>query len=172
MTSTLFELSDDIRNLESALAECEDEEGRRILISSYLATEQQIAVKLDGYASLISELQARSDARNTEARRLQDLAKSDSVQVDSLKERLLWFYREHDLKKVETARYRISMVANGGLVPLLKPADAMELPEQYRIEETYTLVKADNDALRAALAAGKEIRGVALGERGSRIQIK
>lgn len=170
--TTLYELSDDIRNLESALEEAEDEEARRILIGAYLSTEQQLAEKLDGYAALITELQSRADARENESRRLQALAKTDTSRIDALKERLLWFYREHELKKVETARYRITMVANGGLLPLLKPADPMELPEEYRIVETVTVVKPNNDALREALAAGEYIPGVALGERGSRIQIK
>lgn len=169
-TKTLFELSQDMIDLEIALDEAEDEQSRNILLDAHLHTEQDVKVKLDGYASLIKELQARAEARKAEAVRIQVLSKTDANKASDLLDRLKAFFEERDLPKIETAHYSLNLVLNGGKVPLILSVPVEELPEQFR--RTVQVIEPDNDAIRQAIEAGEEVPGAYLAERGKRINIR
>ena len=70
--------------------------------------------------------------------------------------------------KTEAGRtLRAKIVKNGGVVPLVYSVPPEALPKAYRKIK----VEADTTAIREALAAGKKIKGVELGERGERLNI-
>ncbi len=114
MTRTLFELSAEILALDTALDDLDDS-SQLETITAYLETLTiERDEKLDGYAALISELEARATARMTEAKRLTALARTDENKAQRLKERLKLFFETHGLEWVNTTRYRLSITKNGG----------------------------------------------------------
>ena len=119
---------------------------------------------------MISEIEARAEVRIAEAKRLTELANSDKAKVRLLKERLKWFFALHNLKKVETARYKLSLAANGGKAPLVISDSilATDLPERF----SRVTVEPNTTAIREALEAGEELDFARLGERGTSIRIK
>lgn len=166
---TLIELTEDLQALEAAFDGAEDQESLEILLSAYLAADADRTQKLEGYAGLITELEARSLARETEAKRILALAKSDANRAVAMRSRLLWYWQEQGLGKVETTRFRINIVANGGKLPLIID-DEGALPTSFW--HTITQRELDKDAIREVIAAGEDVPGAHLGERGHRISIK
>ena len=117
--------------------------------------------KLDNYAALISELEARAKARKDEARRLAERAKRDDQHAAYLKQRLLLFFQDHHLKTVETRRYRLTLQRSGGKTPVVLNTDPEQLPTEFHRWK----VNADLDALRQALEDGADLDFAELGER-------
>ena len=125
--------------------------------------------KLDNYAALITELEARAEIRKQEAKRLTDRARVDSNRAASLKMMLQEFFACHDLKSVETARYKLTLASNGGKAPLIVDDEfVLDLPDEY-LEWS---AEPDRAKIRAALEAGEVLTFARLGERGQSMRIK
>lgn len=171
---TLFELSDEALALESLLyesgGELPDEETERIIDNWLNEARDNRNAKLDSYASLIRELDARGQARKAEAMRLKQRSDADLRLVEKLKDRLLLFFERLGFKTVETGRFRLTRAQNGGKAPLIITIDAVNLPAELRHElTTYT---ANRDAIRAALESGTPVEGAEIGECGFHMLIK
>lgn len=169
---TLFSISDDISELTRLLDEIEDEDlESEKLITSWLGNlGEERDRKLDNYAALIAELEARAEVRKKEAQRLAKLASTDEKKATMLKERLKWFFEVNKLKTVETSRYKLSLTKSGGKPPLIlddaiSPAD---LPDKFQKIH----VEPDKSAIRAALEAGEELDFAHLGDRSSSLRIR
>jgi hypothetical protein len=125
------------------------------------------ATKLEGYCRLIRILELRAAARKEEAERIAKLVRVDENKARSLKDRLKLYLEVAGKKWIDTATYRITLVANGGKAPLEIPPNAAELPEQVqRIS-----VSADVDAIREALECGDAVFGCRLLDRGKHVRI-
>jgi len=168
---SLFSIGEDLERLNELLDEIADDTQQQELLSEWL---QQLGTerdrKLDGYAALISEMQARAEARKSEAQRLMELAKADERRAQLLKERLKWFFESQQLKTIETTRYRLSLAKNGGKAPLILKSDLSphQLPERFR----NTSIEPNTNAIRAALEAGENLDFASLGDRGTSLRIK
>jgi hypothetical protein len=173
---TLFQIGDEIRALHDLLTECEGElpdAEAEAAIDGWLAeTEGDLFKKVDGYCGLIRELEARSEAREIEAKRLMALAGADGNQAKRLKDRLKAFFEISGIKKLETPRFRVSVQANGGQLPLIIPDDwdddAASAPEAFQRR----VIVLDTVAIRTAICNGEETHGACLGERGNHLRIK
>lgn len=172
--STLFEIGADTQALNDLLVELEGDISDPAVaeaIDGWLnETSTALDKKLDGYGALIREREAKAAARKAEAQRLLDLAKTDENTVKRLKERLQFFFDANGITKQETARFKFSVVANGGKLPLiinegLAPEDVAEGWQKQ-------VISFDNEAIREALEAGNELSFARLGERGSSLRIK
>lgn len=126
--------------------------------------------KLDGYAALIGEMAARAEARKSEARRLMELATVDENRARLLKDRLKTFFETHGLTTLDTTRYCLTLVKNGGLAPLIldESIPVAQLPEQFQLVS----IDPNTAAIREALERGERLEFAQLGERGSSIRIK
>lgn len=133
------------------------------------AIAEAFDAKADSYAALIKCCEARASARAEEAERMLALARSDDALADRLRRSLLEAMQVTGRVKVETARFRLAVRANGGKVPVLVDDEAA-LPVEYRVP--VVTHKVDRDAIRAALDAGQAVAGARLGERGQRLEIK
>lgn len=125
--------------------------------------------KLDNYAALIAELNARAEARRNEAKRLTNRAQVDEGKVRSLKSMLQWFFAQHGYTTIKTARYRLTLASNGGKAPLLldeMPVD--DLPQQF----VRVIREPNKEAIREALEAGQELSFARLSKRQQSIRIK
>jgi hypothetical protein len=75
----------------------------------------------------------------------------------------------HDTRKVEGEHFTWQIQKNGGKAPLiLDDMPAESLPKEYQIWD----VKANKDAIRKDLEAGKELPYAHIGERGESIRLK
>ncbi len=110
--------------------------------------------KAESYAGLIRELEMRSQMRTEEMKRIRALADRDAMTSTGK-------------TRIETARFKLSVVGNGGRQPL-SIADPDALPEAY----TRTIREPDTNAIRAALDGGVPVPGCTLLPRGSRLSIK
>jgi hypothetical protein len=166
---TIFAISDDLLALGRILEEAGGDVSHPDAIAALDAWEAELASdieeKADSYAALISEFEARSEARIAEANRIKARADADRRAADSLRERLRIVWEARGLGKIQTARYVIALARNGGLAPLEIRGD---VPERF----TKVKVEPDRDAIRAALLAGEPLDFASLGERGTRISIR
>lgn len=132
-TRSLFSISGDLKKLNDLLDECGDDAQQQELINQWfeqLGDERDR--KLDNYSALIVEMTTRAAARKAEAQRLMELATTDENRAKLLKERLKWFFEIHNLKTVETARYKLQIQRNGGKAPLILKNGLLpnELPQR------------------------------------------
>lgn len=173
---TLFEIADEIRALHDLLTELggelPDAEAEAAIDGWLAETDAALEKKVDGYCGLVREFEARSEAREIEAKRLMALAGADGNQAKRLKARLKDFFDASGLKKLETPRFRVSIQANGGVLPLHIPPDwdndPANAPEAFQCR----VIQLDRDAIREAIRNDEEAHGASLGERGTHLRIK
>lgn len=168
---TLFAISADIQQLNELLDECTDDVEQQELIAQWFETlGKERDQKLDGYCALIAEMQARAEARKAEAKRLAELVAADENRAKLLKERLKSFFETHNLKTVQTSRYRLSLARNGGRQPLIlnESVPAQSLPGRFQ----RVTIEPETAKIREALEAGETLSFARLGERGTSIRIK
>lgn len=178
MKRTLFDISEDLENLSELLDLVEDDNQQEVIEQWFeqLGEERDAEGgslrdlrKLDGYAALIGEMQARAEARKAESRRLAELAASDENKAKLLKERLKWFFEKHQMKTLETARYKLSVVKNSTRPLIVNSNTAIAaLPDEYK----KVSVELDTAAVREALKQGIKLDFAQLGEAGTHIRIK
>jgi chromosome segregation ATPase len=170
---TLIQISRDLIELEEQLEDLVDNpDAQNEAIAQYLEsftdTISQRDQKLDNYAALIQELQARADARKAEAQRLQKRSQIDENKVKSLKTNLQRFFQAHELKTVETDRYRLTLAKNGGKLPMIiDNYDLAEIPDHL----TVTTKELNREAVRKLLEAGEAFNFARLGNRSYSIRI-
>lgn len=170
-TRTLFAISDDLEKLSELLDECGEDAQQHELINNWfeqLGSERDR--KLDNYCALVAEMLARAEVRKAEAKRLIELASTEENRAKLLKDRLKWFFETHNVKTVETARYRLSLAKNGGKAPLILKdgVSPTELPEHFQ----KVSIDPDTTAIREALERGEQLDFAQLGDRGTSIRIK
>lgn len=168
---TLFNISEDMEKLNELLDDCSHEPQQQELITQWLELlGNERDAKLDGYAALIAEMLARAEVRKAEAKRLMELAVTDENRARLLKERLQWFFETHNLKTIETLRYKLSLQRNGGKAPLILKSGLTptHLPERFQ----KISIDPNPVAIREALEAGEELDFAQLGDRGTSLRIK
>ena len=168
---SLFNISEDLEHLNELLDEVGNDVEQQELINNWLdSVGEERDRKLDGYAALISEMQARADVRKAEAKRMQELAATDENRARLLKARLKTFFETHDIKTIETPRYKLTLAKNGGRAPLILDENlaVTSLPEHFQ----KVSIDADTTAIREALEKGELLDFARLGERGTSMRIK
>lgn len=169
MKKTLFDISEDLEKLSGLLDLVESDDQQEIIEQWFEQLGEERDCKLDGYAALIGEMQARAEARKAESRRLAELAASDENKARLLKERLKWFLEKHQMKTLETARYKLSVVKNSTRPLVVNSHVAIAtLPDEYK----KISVELDTVAVREALKQGIDLDFARLGEAGTHIRIK
>ena len=169
---TLFNISSDLKRLNHLLDESDgnDTQQQELIAQWFEQLGDESDHKLDQYAALITEMAFRALARKAKAQRLMELAAVDENRARLLKDRLKWFFETHNLKTVETARYKLSYQRNGDKAPLILKdgLSPTELPERFQ----KVSIDANTAASRSALEAGEVLEWAELGERGTSLRIK
>jgi hypothetical protein len=169
---TLYDISDDLLALESILIEAggdvTDPEADQAVDNWLAELGSARDEKIDAYCSLYREFDLRAKAREEEATRLFNLASADLNAARRLRERLLYFFELHRISKLETERFRLTVAANGGALPLFVDCEPEALPEDYQ----RVRIEADKAAIREALESGAPLDFARLGERGRHLRIR
>lgn len=169
---TLYDLAGEILDIQRAVTELDDPELVEEAVAAYLRDNNStIEQKIDAYCALIRNLEALADARAQEAKRMQELARSDAAKAARMKDTLLWFLKDIvNVQKLDTERFRVSVAANGGKAPLIAPDDPLQWPAEFVRERV--IRELDKEALREALERGEQVEGCAIAERGYHVRIK
>ena len=167
---TLFSIGDDLEHLNNLLDECGDDAEQINLINDWFLTlGEERDRKLDNYVSLISEMQGRAAIRKSESQRLLELSAFDELRAKQLKDRLKVFFEQHDIRKIDTQRYRLSLCNNSSRPLVVDPNIATtDLPEKYQ----KVSIEANTTTIREDLKAGVELPFARLGDAGKHIRIK
>jgi len=167
----LLQITDDMQALDDLLAEVggdvTDPKVSEIVDAWFAEIDANLTGKVDNYAALISTMRARADIRRAEAERLARRAQVDEASADWLAARLLAALDARGMKKLETDRYAVSVVGNGGKAPLLLDG---EVPADWT--KTVTRTEPDKERIRLAIEAGQALPFARLGERGKRLAIR
>lgn len=128
----------------------------------------EIADKVDGYAGVYAELEARIKAIDEQLKRFTDMKKACENAKDRMKS-----YAKAALEKAGAAKFssdlhEIKVCKNGGALPL--QIDETEVPEEYL--KTEIVQKPDKDKISKELKLGIELPFARYGERGSYVKIQ
>lgn len=164
---SLFSIGDSFYALESLIIENDGEITE--VIDQWLAEyEAKETDKVDAYCFLVTKYEEIA----SEARRLAQRASAYKNKADHLKDRLKTHLELRGQQKIETGRFTVTVVRNGGKLPveLCEGVTPEDLPEQFR----KVTVEADKDRLRIALLAEQSELGrlAFIGERGTHLRIK
>lgn len=170
---SLYAISEDLLALDSILDETDGEiteAAAAALDHWFMELGDKRDAKVDGYVAVIRTYEARAQNKRDEAARLEQRADVDDNKAKRLKERLRDFLVLHDLKKLETSRFTVSVQANGGKRALTMTAGVDDLPLEF--VKTVTTSSPDTDAIRAALESGAALPFASLKDRGVSLRIK
>ena len=175
---TLYELTNDIKQLEAVLDTMEDGDECKAAVQSYLGglEESSLSDKLEGYVMYMRTVQAETVAIDSEIARLQAMSRSRVSRYNSLNETLKWFFETTGKTEAKAGIFTVKRIGNGGKRPMLAPESiqydtlvGMGLATQ-DWEPKYTVDKIE---IYKRLDSGEEeIAGFKLGERGWRVEVK
>ena len=168
--TTLYSISEDLLALDAILDASDGEisdEAASALDAWFAELGTARDMKIDGCCALIRELDARAVFRHSEARRLDTIAEADARKSAALQKRLREFFALHDLKKLDTPRFSLSLVTHGGKQALEVFG---EVPPAFMRSRTVESI--DTDKVRAAIESGASLPFATLKPRGFSLRIK
>ena len=168
MSDTLWDIGTEMENLKR-IHDAEDEIAEERWFNNWFESlKDRLHEKADNYVALIQDYTARAKARKEEAKRLSDRAAIDLNNARRLKDRLQEFLEAHEMKSLETTRFKLTVANNGGKLPMHIPEDVSRIDKAY----VKLIAVADKEKIREDLESGKTIEGCAIGERGKSLRIK
>ncbi len=153
-STRLWELSDEIQQLETAIASLQDDETlsdeeREIKLeetfSQWLEAGESFKVKAEQVAKYIRHQESLAEARKAEAKRIQSLAKQAENQATRLRRYLTAQMIRSDVKRIDAVSVKIGLRKKQPNVLLNVPPE--ELPAEY-VKVTH---KPDLTKIRALL---------------------
>lgn len=161
----LYEITSDYRNL---LARVDDEDGvlDETLEADLDAIAGDLATKTDACAVIMAELDADAAALKAEEQRLARRRKAVEANRERLANYVVRCLAGADIRKVQGARFTVSLRASESVVV---DCDPTHLPEALRREKL--VVEPDKAAIKAALKLGTAIAGCSIVTRDS-LQVK
>ena len=156
----LWELSDNIQQLENAIAVIQEDEtltdeDREIKLeesfNKWLETDESFKDKAEQVAAYIRHQEALAEARKTEAKRIQNLAKQAENGAARLRKYLVAQMIRSDVKKIDGVTVKMALRKKQPSVLINVPAE--ELPDEY-VKVTH---KPDLTKIRELLKSDSEI---------------
>jgi hypothetical protein len=184
---SILEITSDLEVLDALLAEVdlsiqraegeitpEIQEALQAIDALKAGLSVEFDTKVDNFAGYVRMLETRAAGRTEEAERMKKLAKRDENNAEYLSNLLKGELQHREIKKIETKRFKVSVVDNGGALPLHVSDDIKNCPSkagpEYAQDVTTTVLL--KDKIRAALEAGEKLDWANLGERGTRLSIR
>lgn len=165
----LYQITSELQAVIDGILEggIDSPEAQQALDEHLAGLDEALDQKAEDYAAVIMSLQARSDARAAEAKRIRELANADATVAQRLKERLKQAMETTGRVRIDTTRFRLTVANNGGKQPMLIE-DQSAIPTEFIVQ----VPEVDKDAVRAALEAGRAVPGCTLVPRGTSLRIK
>ncbi|MFY7883522.1 MAG: siphovirus Gp157 family protein [Dolichospermum sp.] len=174
--TTLHELTQEFINLQNILESLEGEEIPEELEATITEMLQQwdenkgkIDDKIDGYVSLIRQLNNDAEQLEAKAKRLRERAEAERKKAEYLKHRLYQFLELTGQNKLKTTRNTVSL-RQASQAPLIVKCDAKLLPEEYQ----RVTVEPDKTAIKEAIKNGNKdvIKFAEYGAKSSYLSIR
>lgn len=147
--ATIYELTEAYRQL---LELAEDQHtDQKILADTMEALDGEIEAKADGYAKVITELNARAKTIKQEEDRLADHRKAIENNANRIKKRLEESMIALDKRKIKTDLFSFNIQKNP---PSLIIDNVNEIPEEFLIPQP---AKLDNEAVKRVLKNGEKL---------------
>ena len=162
--ATLFELSNDMRDLLEFGCDPEEQETFLQTLEPYITA---INEKADDYCTVLSHFEGQAAMIEKEVEALNRRKKAIEASVKKMKEMLLYSMVTTCRKEINTDLHSIKVRGNGGKQPLDITG---EVPKEY--EKTVITVEPDRDKIREALEKGVKLDFATLKERGKHLDIK
>ena len=134
------------------------------MVTALDSIQGTVAEKAEGILMVMKTLEAEQDAYTKEIARLNDLKTKSKKKVDSMKEYLSYNLQQMDIKKLDTALFKLSFRKSESVVI----DDQTQLPKEYI--KVKTTESPDKTALKKALKDG-DIKGCHI-ETKQNLQIK
>ena len=158
--ATLYDLTGAYKRLYEELSggELDDETFEQAFSDTLEAAgfDEEFEDKADGYAKIISMLNADYEGVTAEKERLDKRAKAIKNNIDRTKKRLQFAMAECGKPKFRTLLFSFNIQKN-------PPSEVIE--DESKISEEYLIKQApkiDKAAIKKAIAAGKEVSGASL----------
>lgn len=166
--STLYEISADLRALHQLLEETggdiSDPADQEVIDKYLVEGEQALDQKVEAYCRLIREFEAQAEARKLEADRMRKRSQVAANSAKNLKDRLMFFMGEQNMKRLETPNFNINVQKAGGAAPI---EFIDEVPQVYCKPG-----EPDRIAIRKMLEAGDDVSFARLSERKNSLRIR
>ena len=131
--STLYELTNDLKDIEKALEVEVLEQSQECIKGLIDILEKQIQDKAENIIKLVKNKEAIVSSRKEEIKRLQELNKKDEKEIADLKRYTKECIERAGKKRVETVLGNLTVRK---AQPVVKVLDATKLPADYLIEKT------------------------------------
>lgn len=140
----------------------------QVIADTMEAVEGDFEDKADGYAKVIAQLSADSDALKKEIDRLQARKKALDGSVKRIKENLQAAMIACDKKKFKTMLFSFGIQKNPASV-VMDTTDVFKIPAEFLVMRDPEIDKA---AIKEALKDGRELEGIAHLEQGESLRIR
>ena len=166
-STRLWELSEEIQQLENVISDIQenedlsDEEREAKLeenFNQWLETGESFKVKAEEVAAYIRHQEALAEARKTEAKRIQNLAKQAENSAARLRKYLIYQMIRSDVKKIDGVKVKIGLRKKQPQILINVPPE--ELPSEY-VKVTH---KPDLTKIRSLLKSDAEIEWASYSE--------
>ena len=147
--SNLYKLNEFWQEVVNMLYQ--DDVDEQMILDTLESIEGEIEDKADNYAKIIKEIEAKRDARKSEAKRLTDSASVLDNKIKYLKQNLFNIMKDTGKTKFTTDLFTFRIQKNGGKRALTIDG---EVPKEYQ----KTIIENDTDKIRQALEEGKELK--------------
>lgn len=161
--SNLYELKENWKQVSDMLYEEEIDE--QMILDTLESIEGEIEDKADGYAKIIKNLLASSEAKKIEAKALLEKAKAEENRANLLKTKLEEIMKETGKTDFKTNLFSFKIQKNGGLAPLWVTEDFRLIPWDFLKKEP------DNTKIRE-LIENEEVSWAHLEPRKESLRIK
>lgn len=131
--STLYEMTEDMKQLDEILTIGTDEKTEGYIKSLVSALENEIENKAENIIKVVKNKEAIVSSRKEEIKRLQELNKRDEKEIADLKRYTKECIERAGKKRVETVLGNLTVRK---AQPVVKVLDATKLPADYLIEKT------------------------------------
>lgn len=155
---TLYELTQDLQNLDELLENLKDDEDAVLNIEEIKkVVEDQLDSKSTGLIKYIRMLTLEAQNIEEEEKRLKKLKDSKKKKIDNLKDFIMSAMQSSDLKRINTSMGNITLRNNPESVLV---EDENTIPKQFKRIETKEVI--DKKAIKAAIQSGQEVNGCKL----------
>lgn len=175
-TRSLYTIGMDLNAIEDIMeglgGDVSDEEVDQIITAWMTENQEHLGDKIDGYCNMIEMFKDRATRRAERAKQMAALAKSDETQSKRLIDRILEFMVAHKIDKIETDVRKVTTPKVGGKNTLVLDKSVQVEDFAASHQKRTEVIRPDNDAIRADLEAGKEVKYATILPRGKRLSIK
>lgn len=165
---TLYTLGQDYKELLNQGTDPDID--KQVFLDTLEGFQAVLADKVDGYAVVYSELEARVDKIDAEIKRLKALKQACQNGIEGMKDYAKKALLESNQKAFTSDLHSIKLCKNGGKPALWIEKDTNKIPAEYMKYEWVEMP--DKEKIEQALKEGKELAFAHYEERGMNVRIQ